>query len=167
MGLTKKQKAFVEYYLQDWNATQAAIKAGYSKRTAGSIGNENLLKPEIQSEIQRRLSEICMSSDEVLTALGDIGRASIEDLIEIDDSGRMQFDFKRAKEEKKLHLIKSLIPTAHGIRVELHDRMKALELLGKHHKLFTDQIDVTTEGEPINKVIRIVVSDDDDDGDGV
>jgi len=52
--LTEKQLAFVDEYLVDLNATQAAIRAGYSSDTAASIGHENLTKPEIQIEITRR-----------------------------------------------------------------------------------------------------------------
>jgi len=157
MELTKKQRAFIEYYLQDWNATQAAIKAGYSKRSAASIGNENLLKPEIQQEIQRRLSEIAMSADEVLTALAEIGRASVDDIMDVDSSGRLSFNFKRAQEQGKLHLIKSVTPTQAGTKVELHDRMKALELLGKHHKLFTDNVNIND-----GKAIKVRLTDGDD-----
>lgn len=51
--MTKKQKRFVEEYLIDLNATQAAIRAGYSPDTAGSIGAENLKKPEIKSRIDK------------------------------------------------------------------------------------------------------------------
>ena len=137
--LRKKQKAFIEYYLQSWNATEAALKAGYSERTARSIGSENLTKPYIQEEIQRRLDEICMTSDEVLTSLAEIGRADISDFIELDDTGHIkQFDFGKAQKAGKLHLLKSITPTANGLKIELHDRMKALELIGKHHELFTD-----------------------------
>lgn len=157
MGLTKKQRAFIEYYLQDWNATQAALKAGYSKRSAASIGNENLLKPEIQAEIQRRLSEIAMSADEVLTALAGIGRASVDDIMDVDSSGRLSFNFRRAQEQGKLHLIKSVTPTQSGTKVELHDRMKALELLGKHHKLFTDNVNIND-----GKAIKVRLTDGDD-----
>ena len=60
--LSKKQKLFVEYYLQTWNATQAAIKAGYSKRSARFIGSQNLTKVYIAKEIKRRVDEVCMLS---------------------------------------------------------------------------------------------------------
>ena len=141
MALRKKQKAFIEYYLQSWNATQAAKDAGYSKRTAYSIGAQLLKNIEIEAEIQRRLDEICMKSDEVLTSLAEIGRTSIEDIMNIDESGHLSFNFKRAKDEGKLNLIKSIIPTAYGTKVELHDRMKALELIGKVHGLFVDKVE--------------------------
>ena len=157
MGLTKKQKAFVEYYLQEWNATRAALKAGYSERSAGSIGNENLLKPEIMEEIQQRLSEIAMSADEVMTTLAEIGRASIDDIMDVDEGGRLLFNFKRAQEQGKLHLIKSIMPTQSGTKVELHDRMRALELLGKHHKLFTDNVSIND-----GKAIKVRLTDGDD-----
>lgn len=53
MKLTDKQKRFCEEYLIDFNSTQSAIRAGYSKKTAGSIGSENLKKPEIQEYIKK------------------------------------------------------------------------------------------------------------------
>jgi phage terminase small subunit len=53
--MTPKQAAFVDEYLIDLNATQAAIRAGYSAKTAGSYGNENLQKPEIQQAIGERM----------------------------------------------------------------------------------------------------------------
>lgn len=158
MGLTNKQKIFIEYYLQEWNATQAALKAGYSKRSAASIGNENLLKPEIRDEIQRRLDESAMSADEVIQAIGEIGRASIEDFIEIDEeTGRLKnIDFGGAKRAGKLHLIKSITPTANGLKVELHDRMRALELMGKHHKLFTDRVDLGLDEDTAKNIISVI-----------
>ena len=71
--MTEKQKLFCEEYLISLNATQAAIKAGYSKKTAYSIGNENLKKPEIQEYIQKRLKEkedaLIAKQDEVLKTL--------------------------------------------------------------------------------------------------
>ena len=55
--MTDKQQFFVQEYLKDFNATQAAIRAGYSKKTAGAIGAENLTKPEIQEALQKAMSE--------------------------------------------------------------------------------------------------------------
>lgn len=71
--MTEKQKRFCEEYLIDLNATQAALRAGYSEKTAYSIGNENLHKPEIQEYIQKRLKEkedaLIAKQDEVLKTL--------------------------------------------------------------------------------------------------
>ena len=55
--MTKKQKRFIEEYLIDLNATQAAIRAGYSPDTAKSIGSENLTKPDIKAQIARAMAE--------------------------------------------------------------------------------------------------------------
>lgn len=82
MSLNERQKAFCEYYAACFNATEAAIKAGYSKKTAYSIGNENLKKPEIQKYLQM-LTETAKSSriatiDEVLTYLSNTMRNTEE-----------------------------------------------------------------------------------------
>ena len=71
MSLNERQKAFCEYYAACFNATEAAKRAGYSEKTAYSIGTENLKKPEIQSDLQA-LTEKAQSSriatiEEVLT----------------------------------------------------------------------------------------------------
>ena len=70
--LTTKQKLFVEAYLANPNATEAAIKAGYSKKTAGSVGAENLKKPEIAEAIKSRVSEAIITADEILTGVKQI-----------------------------------------------------------------------------------------------
>ena len=76
--LTAKQQRFGDEYLIDLNATQAAIRAGYSKRTAYSIGEENLKKPEIKTYIKQRMaekeSELVASQDEVLKYLTSVLR---------------------------------------------------------------------------------------------
>ena len=77
--MTEKQKLFCEEYLIDLNATQAALRAGYSEKTAYSIGNENLKKPEIQEYIQKRLKEkedaLIAKQDEVLKTLTAVMRS--------------------------------------------------------------------------------------------
>lgn len=82
--LTRKQEAFCQEYIIDFNATQAAIRAGYSKKTAGSIGFENLKKPEIQKRlaglIKKRSERAEITADRVLAecmrvALADVGEA--------------------------------------------------------------------------------------------
>lgn len=80
--LTDKQKLFVFEYLIDRNATQAAIRAGYSKKTAYAIGIENLKKPEIQKFLEQYQSdraERCgVKFDEILGELKKIGFANID-----------------------------------------------------------------------------------------
>lgn len=120
--LTKKQQLFIDEYLIDLNATQAAIRAGYSPESAYSIGEENLKKPEIKSEIDKALAvrsrRTGVNQDRVVQELGGIA-----------------FD----PEEKTT------------------DKLKALELLGKHLGMFIDKLDITA---PVTIEIR------DDYGDG-
>jgi len=89
MALTKKQKLFVEQYLMDLNATQAAIRAGYSEKTAKDIGCENLAKPNIQIEIEKRMKDrgqrTEITQDKVLQELAKIGFADVTDFITIKD----------------------------------------------------------------------------------
>ena len=77
MGLRPRQQAFVDAYLQSWNATDAARKAGYSEKTARAIGCENLTKPDIRAEIERRISESALKTGEVLLRLAAIARGDI------------------------------------------------------------------------------------------
>jgi len=74
MALTNKQAAFVEHYLQSFNATQAAIEAGYSEKTAYNSGWENLRKREIADVIEKRLDATAMTSNEVLARLAEAAR---------------------------------------------------------------------------------------------
>jgi phage terminase small subunit len=107
MKLTTKQELFVNEYMKDGNATASAIRSGYSERSANNIGPDNLLKPIIRDEIDKRLKERTISNgitvDFVLNSIKDI--------------------------------------SINGKRES--DRIKALELLGKCLKLFTDKIEST------------------------
>ena len=152
MSFTNKQRAFIEEYLKSFNATQAALSAGYSERSARTIGWENLNKPAIAAEIEARISELTMDANEVLIRLGEQARASMEDFVDIDDSGSGVFrlNLYKAQRRGKLHLIKSLTPTPNGYRLELHDSHAALVDIGRHLKLFTDKHELTgADGEPI------------------
>lgn len=85
MKLTAKQSLFVEAYLATLNATQAAIKAGYSKKTAYSIGQENLKKPVIRAKVDERLKELALTSEETLKSLSDIAKSSLNDYFVINE----------------------------------------------------------------------------------
>lgn len=77
--MTAKQTRFCDEYLIDFNATQAAIRAGYSKHTAYSIGSENLKKPQIKELIDKRLEELSLSAKEVTKLISDIAKSSLND----------------------------------------------------------------------------------------
>ena len=81
--MNRKQRIFVEEYLQTWNASEAARRAGYSEKTAYSIGWELLRKPEIAEAIRRRVADLTVGTDEGLVLLTAQARASIAPLFKI------------------------------------------------------------------------------------
>lgn len=136
MALSMKRRAFVEEYLKDFNATQAAIRAGYSERSASQIGHENLNIPEIADKIQRRIDEKAMTADEVLLRLAEQARG--EHAAYIRPNGAV--DLPRLIKDDKSHLIKGTKWDSSGnLIVEFHDAQSALVQIGKYHKLFTER----------------------------
>lgn len=97
---TKKQQVFIGEYLSCFNITKSAKAAGYSEKTAYSIGWELLRKPEIKAEIDRRLAEVHMGQDEALKLLADMARGDIGELI--DDNGLLDIRIARSKGMTKL-----------------------------------------------------------------
>ena len=92
MALTAKQERFVEEYLIDLNATRAAIRAGYSERTAAAVGHENLRKPKIADAIagakEGRSERTKIDADWVLSRLADEAEADLADLYDEDGALR-------------------------------------------------------------------------------
>jgi phage terminase small subunit len=130
--LSQKQKLFVEAYLVNPNATEAARKAGYKGNdvTLASVGAENLRKPQIAERLQERVEAEIMSANEVLTELAEIAKADWQDFLEI-------------RRDKHGDIIDASL--------KLSDKIKALELVGKYHKLFTEKVE--HGGEVNQKVI--------------
>jgi len=148
--LTNKQKQFIEEYLKDLNATQAAIRAGYCEKTSYSIGNENLRKPEIQTAIQKafdkRSERTQITVDKVLNELALIGFANASDYFEWSTTG---INIKKSKlltrEQCSVIAEVSETKTKDGgtIKVKLYDKLKALELIGKHLVMFIENVNHT------------------------
>jgi len=158
---TDKQLYFVEHYLRTLNATQAAKDAKYSERTAAIIGWENLQKPNIKALISLRMGDIIMGANEVLFRLARIARVSLEDISDVDDFGRIKFNFKKAQRNGAMGLIKSVTPTAHGTKIELHDPHKAIVDVGKHLQLFTNNIDIKSDGKRLENTVIVYLPDND------
>jgi len=180
MALRAKQHAFIHAYLSHWNATKAAIDAGYAERSAASIGSENLRKPEIQAAIQARLAELTMSADEVLVRISDHARGDMSDFLTIAEEDVVieqhingvltttetvrrpvaRFDLEKAEKAGKLHLIKSYSLTDKGLRAELYDAHAALSLLAKIHGLLIDRTETTIDfiGDAAESLDRKLVS---------
>lgn len=141
MKLSPKQKAFAEYYIETGNATESAIKAGYSKKTARVIGQENLLKPAIKSYIDEKMKELeskrIAKAEEVLEYLTRVLRGEeTEQVVVTENIGDFMSEAKVIDKE-----------------ISAKDKIKAAELLGKRYRLFTDKIEaninqtVVFEGE--------------------
>lgn len=128
MALTDKQAVFVDEYLKCRNAAEAARRAGYSERTARSIGAENLTKPDIAEEIRIRTEEMAMGKDELLARLGDMARGSMEDFISFNEAPYPTFvlDLDKARRRNKLHLIKKIEYDKDGNpKIELYSALDA------------------------------------------
>lgn len=148
--LPPKQERFANEYLIDLNATQAAIRAGYAKRTAGSQGHDLLKKPEIQAAIQKGREEAekrtDITLDRVLHELAIIAFAdprkavkwgpgvheeTLEDGTVAKSSGVMLIDSDSLSDDVA-RTVAEVGNTKEGVRIKFHDKLAALEKLGKH-----------------------------------
>ena len=141
MKLTPKQKAFAEYYIETGNATESAIKAGYSRKTARVIGQENLLKPAIKSYIDEKMKELeskrIAKAEEVLEYLTRVLRGEeTEQVVVVENTGDFMSEARLVDKE-----------------LSAKDKIKAAALLGKRYRLFVDKVEadvnqtVVFEGE--------------------
>lgn len=143
--LTPKQARFIDEYLIDLNATQAAIRAGYSPNTAKETGCENLSKPNISARIAKAMAERSkrtgVNQDRIVLELARIAFVNAADVIADDATVREDatVDDTAAIQSVKV----KVIPTQNGEGVEreikLGDKLKALELLGKHIGMWNDR----------------------------
>ena len=168
--MTKKQKRFVDEYLIDLNITQAAIRAGYSPKTAYSIGSENLKKPEIRACIEKAMAERSkrtgINQDRMIMELAKIGLLNPKDLVDFDEA-----TVKEEAAEEDLAAIASVrvkrFPTKDGEGIEreikMHDKIKALELLGRHFGMFKDKVEVSGLEEEKKKLDDILLQMSGDD----
>ena len=143
MKLNARQKAFCEYYVAIGNATEAAIKAGYSKKTARSIGQRLLTYVDIKSYVKELMdkaeSKRIASAEEVLQNLTSMMRGEIqEEIVVVEGEGDGVSSARIVKKQ-----------------VSAKERIKAAELLGKRHILWTDKTNI--EG-----IIPVMIVGDDE-----
>jgi phage terminase small subunit len=153
--MTPKQERFVEEYLVDLNATQAAIRAGYSARTAREIGRENLDKPDIQAALQTafaaRSKRVEIDQDWVVRRLARIADLDFRKLFAKDGILRPIHELPEdvASAISSVDVVKRK-DGAEEYRVRLPDRIRALDLLGRHLGMFRDRVEVTSRNtEPL------------------
>lgn len=144
--LNARQQIFVKEYLIDLNATQAAIRAGYSEKTANEQGSRLLANVSISAAVQEgmksRAAKLDTSAEKVIEDLGILrdmcmGRIPVKRTILTDDGegGKIPMELNTTLFEPS---------AAKG----------AIELLGKHHKLFTEKIELTNKTELEERLIR-------------
>jgi len=166
-GLTPRQERFVEEYLRDLNATQAAIRSGYSTRTANEQGARLLANASVAEAVARakaeRSARLGLTQDRVLEELAAVAFARLGDYAEwgpgsfalaeshakdADGSRREAVDTRAVQQ---VTVKEVTIPTEHGeiVKVEqgikLHDKLAALKLLGQHIGMFAERHTVTLE----------------------
>lgn len=147
--MNAKQKRFCDEYLIDLNATQAAIRAGYSPKTAYVIADENLKKPYIKAYVEQRMKERSertnITQDEVIGELTKIAFSNTTDFVHVvtkDQKQRVVIKDTDELDDDQKAAIKSIKPRLYGIEIEPYDKLKALELLGRHLGMFTDKIEI-------------------------
>jgi phage terminase small subunit len=160
--LTPKQRRFIEEYQIDLNATQAAIRAGYSPDTARSIGCENLTKPDISEAIAElmaaRSARTKVTADKVVEGLAALAFANMFDFMRIGENGDPYIDLSNLTRDQAAALQEFVVEDfkdgrgedardVRKIRIKMHDKLRPLVELGKHLGMFKKQ-DGRTEAQP-------------------
>ena len=143
--MSRKQILFGDEYLIDLDATKAAIRAGYSTKTAGVIGCENLKKPNVASYIEKALAERSkrtgINQDRIIKELARIALVNPTKVINLDEATVLS-----GSSDDDTACIASIkvkkIPTEDGYiterEIKFHDKLKALDMLGRHNGMFKD-----------------------------
>ena len=161
--LTEKQKLFVSEYLIDLNATQAAIRAGYSPKTSEQIGYQMLKKTSVSDAIAQAMAERSkrtgITADRVLNELAMIGFANAADIINF-GAATVKGDASREDTACIQSVKVKTIPTDAGDiterEVKLYDKKSALELIGKHLGMFKDKLEVSGIDKEKSKLDNIL-----------
>lgn len=168
MALTAKQHRFVEEYLIDLNATQAAIRAGYSANTAEQQASRLLSNVKVRAHIDERMAELSrrtgVNQERIIRELARIAFVNAPDVIDFDDAS-IRSDISEDDTAAIASVKVKTIPTQDGEGVEREvrfaDKLKALELLGKRYAMWTDK-------QQIDGAVGVQIVDDiggaDDDG---
>jgi phage terminase small subunit len=160
--LTPKQERFCQEYIIDLNGTQAAIRAGYSEKTARFVAAENLTKPNIQERLEqlqkKREKRTEVTQDMVVKELSLVAFGRIADVTRVREDGLIELDFTDATEDQKALIVGVDTKTRYisqgedgepikevECKIKAADKMKALELLGRHLGMFIDKSQVTVD----------------------
>lgn len=154
--MTEKQQRFCDEYLIDLNATQAAIRAGYSEKTAGVIAAENLKKPSICEYIEKRIAEkkaaLIADQNEIMEYLTAVMRREKKEAVVVTLQTKTEkWVTDEATGKLKKQTVTEEKPAVVDIPARLSDANKAAELLAKRYGMLTDNVKVN--GEAVVKII--------------
>lgn len=165
MSLSNKHQAFVNnLFLHKMNGT-AAYMATYPKtsyNTARANAATLLANTSIQEEIKRRFDEQKMGSDEVLAEWAAVARSDMSDFVRFYEGVKgFYLDLEGANKKGLMKLVKKLKYNALGLpEIELHDKLAALDRLGKHHGLLIDRQEIKHSGSIENKLVVLPSKDE-------
>jgi phage terminase small subunit len=156
--LTPKQERFVDEYLVDLNATAAAKRAGYSEKSASRIAIELLNKTHVSAAIQARRDKLRgkleITQEAVLQELASIAFANGTDFVTVTGAGLLCVKATSEVPKNKLPAIAGIKYSQLGIEIKLHDKVRALELLGKHLGVFATAAEENNIFEVIEQSTR-------------
>ena len=147
--MTPKQQRFIDEYLIDLNATQAAVRAGYSPDSAGAIGAENLKKPQIRARIGKAIAaqsrRTGVTADRVIRELAKVAMLNPRDVVDTDTAQVLP----TASDDDTAAIASVRVKESSGDsgdtterEIKFADKLKALELLGRHLGMFDDKLTV-------------------------
>ena len=143
--LSAKRQRFVDEYCIDFNGTQAAIRAGYSVRSANIQAARLLTDDSIKKALDEKRLEIAeeskLKTSDVIDELRRIAFSDITQVISF-NAAKAKVKSSRKLSEDAKKTIASVSQTQNGLTVKLHDKVKALELLGRYLNIFTDRVAV-------------------------
>ena len=170
--LTPKQARFVEEYLIDLNATQAAIRAGYSAKNADKIGSEVLGKTRVAeavAEAQAARSERAeITQDMVLRELGLLGFSNMLDYVEVQKDGTAYVDLSELTRDQAAAITEATVEeytegrgedarNVKRVKIKLADKKGALVDIGKHLGMFDDKLRLTdADGNKLEFTVNLV-----------
>ena len=164
-----RQDVFVEEYLLDLNGTQAAIRAGYSPKSASEQASRLLTKDKVRARIDKAMADRSVrtgvNADRVVAELAKIAFVNAADVMNF-DSGEIKKEASREDTAAISSVKVKTIPTGYGDNgvereIRMGDKAKALELLGKHVGLWNDKAELTV---PVQVVVQYDYGDDGDGG---
>lgn len=145
--MTKKQERFIEEYLIDLNATQAAIRAGYSPATAKDIGCENLAKPNIRARIDQAMAERSkrtgVNADRVIQELAKIAFVNATEVIDLKTATVKEDALPEDTAAIQSVKVKTFGEDGLEREIKMADKLRALEMLGRHLGMFKDKLELS------------------------